>query len=51
LAFTAGAVASFVLLACVLVALRAGGSELGWGFQMQSPLMIALLTALFFGIA
>ena len=50
LAFTAGAVASFVLLACVLVALRAGGSELGWGFQMQSPLMIALLTALFFGI-
>jgi thiol:disulfide interchange protein DsbD len=50
LAFTAGAVASFVLLACVLVALRAGGSELGWGFQMQSPLMIVLLTALFFGI-
>ncbi len=39
------------LMPCVFpVALRAGGSELGWGFQMQSPLMIALLTALFFGI-
>jgi len=50
LAFTAGAVASFVLLACVLVALRAGGSQLGWGFQLQAPWVIALLTALFFGI-
>jgi thiol:disulfide interchange protein DsbD len=50
LAFAAGAVASFVALAAVLVALRAGGSQLGWGFQLQSPLMIGLLTALFFGI-
>ncbi|HEX4584506.1 MAG TPA: thioredoxin family protein [Burkholderiaceae bacterium] len=50
LAFTAGAVTSFVLLAGVLVALRAGGSQLGWGFQLQSPLVIGLLTALFFGI-
>jgi thiol:disulfide interchange protein DsbD len=50
LAFTVGAVASFVLLACVLVVLRAGGSQLGWGFQLQSPLVVGLLTALFFGI-
>jgi thiol:disulfide interchange protein DsbD len=50
LVFTAGAVASFVLLAGVLIALRAGGSQLGWGFQLQSPLVIGLLTALFFGI-
>ena len=49
-AFAAGAVASFVLLAGALVALRAGGSQLGWGFQLQSPLFVALLTALFFGI-
>jgi thiol:disulfide interchange protein/DsbC/DsbD-like thiol-disulfide interchange protein len=49
-AFAAGAVASFVLLAAVLVGLRAGGSQLGWGFQLQSPLFIAALTALFFGI-
>jgi thiol:disulfide interchange protein DsbD len=50
LAFTAGAVASFVALACALVVLRAGGSQLGWGFQLQAPWVIALLTALFFGI-
>jgi thiol:disulfide interchange protein len=50
LAFAAGAVASFVALAATLVALRAGGSQLGWGFQLQSPLVIAALTALFFGI-
>ena len=49
-AFTAGAVASFVLLACALVVLRAGGSQLGWGFQLQAPLVVALLTALFFAI-
>jgi thiol:disulfide interchange protein len=50
LAFTAGAVASFVLLALVLVVVRAGGSQLGWGFQLQAPIVVGLLTALFFGI-
>lgn len=50
LAFFGGAVASFIVLAAMLVALRAGGSQLGWGFQLQSPLVIAALTALFFGI-
>jgi thiol:disulfide interchange protein len=50
LAFTAGAVASFVLLAFVLVVVRAGGSQLGWGFQLQAPIVVGLLTALFFGI-
>jgi thiol:disulfide interchange protein/DsbC/DsbD-like thiol-disulfide interchange protein len=49
-AFFGGAVASFVALAAMLVALRAGGSQLGWGFQLQAPLVIATLTALFFGI-
>jgi thiol:disulfide interchange protein/DsbC/DsbD-like thiol-disulfide interchange protein len=50
LAFTAGAVASFLLLALVLVVVRAGGSQLGWGFQLQAPIVVGLLTALFFGI-
>ncbi len=49
-AYTAGVVVSFVLLAAALVGLRSGGSQLGWGFQLQSPLFVALLTALFFGI-
>jgi thiol:disulfide interchange protein DsbD len=48
LAFTAGVVLSFVALAALLLALRAAGSQIGWGFQLQSPLVIAALMALFF---
>ena len=47
LAYTAGVVLSFVALAGVLLALRAGGEQLGWGFQLQSPLVVAGLAALF----
>ena len=46
LAYLAGAVAGFVALAAVLLALRAGGQSLGWGFQLQSPLLVALLAYL-----
>jgi thiol:disulfide interchange protein len=51
LAYTAGVVMSFVALAGVLLALRAGGEQLGWGFQLQSPLVVAALAALFTLIA
>lgn len=47
LAYTAGVVLSFVALAGLLLALRAGGEQLGWGFQLQSPAVIATLAALF----
>jgi thiol:disulfide interchange protein DsbD len=47
LAYTAGVVVSFVALAALLLALRAGGEQLGWGFQLQSPAVIAVLAALF----
>ena len=47
LAYTAGVVLSFVLLGGLMLALRAAGAQLGWGFQLQSPLVIALLAALF----
>ncbi len=47
LAYTAGVVLSFVALAAALLALRAGGDQLGWGFQLQSPLVVSLLAALF----
>jgi thiol:disulfide interchange protein len=43
LAYTAGAVLSCVVAAGVLLALRAGGEALGWGFQLQSSTMVALL--------
>jgi thiol:disulfide interchange protein len=47
LAYTAGVVLSFVALAALLLALRAGGEQLGWGFQLQSPAVVATLAALF----
>ena len=46
-AYTAGVVLSFVLLGGLMLALRAGGSQLGWGFQLQSPAVVAGLTVLF----
>ncbi len=46
-AYTAGVVLSFVALAALLLALRAGGEQLGWGFQLQSPAVVATLAALF----
>jgi len=48
LAFTAGVVLSFLALAALLLALRSAGSQIGWGFQLQSPPVIAGLIALFF---
>ncbi|MCC6248152.1 MAG: thioredoxin family protein [Rubrivivax sp.] len=47
LAYTAGVVVSFVALAALLLALRAGGEQIGWGFQLQSPAVIATLAVLF----
>lgn len=46
LAYLAGAVAGFLVLAAALLALRAAGQSLGWGFQLQSPLLVALLAYL-----
>ncbi|MGF1545251.1 MAG: protein-disulfide reductase DsbD family protein [Parvularculaceae bacterium] len=39
--YTAGVVATFALLGGLLLALRAGGAELGWGFHLQSPPIVA----------
>ena len=47
LAYTVGVVLSFVALAALLLTLRAGGEQLGWGFQLQSPVFVAALAALF----
>ena len=49
--FAAGILVSFRLLAGVLLALRASGAEVGWGFQLQSPVVVLALAFLFFGIA
>jgi thiol:disulfide interchange protein/DsbC/DsbD-like thiol-disulfide interchange protein len=47
LAYTAGVVLSFLALGGLLLGLRAAGEQLGWGFQLQNPLVVASLAALF----
>ncbi|MEO1014750.1 MAG: protein-disulfide reductase DsbD domain-containing protein [Pseudomonadota bacterium] len=39
--YALGAVATFAVLGGVLLALRAGGEQLGWGFHLQSPVLVA----------
>lgn len=51
LAFLAGVLATFLALAGVLIALRAGGAAVGWGFQLQSPPVVASLALLMLGVA
>lgn len=46
--YTAGVIATFMLLAMIIVALKASGSEIGWGFQLQSPKIVAVLSLLLF---
>jgi thiol:disulfide interchange protein DsbD len=49
--FSVGVLLSFLLLAGIMLALRASGTQLGWGFQLQSPLVVTLLAGLFFLLA
>lgn len=48
IAYTLGVVLSFLFIAALLLALRAGGAALGWGFQLQNPVVVSLLAALMF---
>lgn len=49
--FSLGILLSFWAVAFVMIVFKAGGRELGWGFQMQYPAFVAGLTLLFFLIA
>lgn len=51
LAFLAGVLVSFVVLAGLLLALRAGGQAVGWGFHLQSPAVTAALALLMLAVA
>lgn len=51
LAYGAGVLCTFALLGGVLLALRAGGAAIGWGFQLQSPPVILTLIVLFWLMA
>lgn len=51
LAFLAGVVATMLLLGGALLAARAGGAAVGWGFQLQSPALIAALALIMLALA
>jgi len=48
LVYTLGILVSFWIIVAALLVLRAGGRELGWGFQLQSPGFVAVLALLLF---
>jgi thiol:disulfide interchange protein DsbD len=50
-AYTVGVVASFLALGGAVLLLRTMGEQLGWGFQLQTPAVVAALAVLFTLIA
>lgn len=50
-AFAAGVIITMLALAVLLIALRAGGAAIGWGFQLQSPPVIVSLALIMLGSA
>ncbi|MEK7266161.1 MAG: thioredoxin family protein [Pseudomonadota bacterium] len=50
LLYGAGVMASFTVLGGVLLALRAGGEQIGWGFHLQSPAVIAISAYVLFAV-
>lgn len=43
ISYTAGVILSFLLIAAVMLALKATGSVIGWGFQLQNPAFVGFL--------
>ena len=51
MAYTLGILVSFWIVVAILLVLRAGGRGLGWGFQFQSPVFVAMIALLLFFLA
>ena len=45
--FSVGVIVSFLLIAALLISLKSGGESIGWGYQLQSPIVVSLLFYLF----
>ena len=45
--YTLGAITTFVIIATLLLVIRAAGQAVGWGFQLQSPGFVTILFYLF----
>jgi DsbC/DsbD-like thiol-disulfide interchange protein/cytochrome c biogenesis protein CcdA len=50
IAYAAGVLVSFAVIGGALIGLRAAGAEIGWGFQLQSPIFVTLMIYLLFAV-
>jgi len=50
-AFSSGSILTFVLIGLSVVLLKGLGMDIGWGYQLQSPLVVSLLIFLFIFLA
>jgi thiol:disulfide interchange protein DsbD len=50
LAYAAGVLVSFAVVAGALIVLRAAGAEIGWGFQLQSPIFLTVMIYVLFAV-
>ncbi|MDE2181454.1 MAG: thioredoxin family protein [Alphaproteobacteria bacterium] len=48
--YSLGAILSFVVFGLLIVALRAGGASIGWGFQLQEPVVVVALALVMFAV-
>ena len=48
--YVIGVVATFMTIAAILVSLKNAGEMIGWGYQLQSPFIVTILSTLIFGI-
>ncbi len=46
--FSLGILASFLVLALLVIILKTAGEQVGWGFQFQEPVFIVLMSAVVF---
>lgn len=48
LSYTAGILSTFMVLGGVIATIKAGGEEIGWGFQLQSPTFVLIMMIVLF---
>lgn len=48
IAYTAGTIAFFIILAGIVIALRSSGESLGWGMHFRNPIFVATMVGLTF---
>ena len=50
LSFVGGVMSTFLSIATALIIIKSSGSMIGWGYQLQSPVVVGILTLIMLGI-